>query len=169
LILSLVAILYVSGRIPGLSDLRIAYRLAAGSLLLATAIALWPSERIALPNPFATPYRLKQEDARTILHSLLWNTYRALDFRREDDVYDKLAVSVTGELISDIYLQHRQRLELADQGGARARVQGVELRIAQPRPTQIDHPRSSADVSMYLDGCRRCRALGTYALAPQPI
>jgi hypothetical protein len=123
----LVAILYVFGRIPGLENIRATHRLVAGMLLLVTAIVLWPFGRIALPNPFAAPYVLREKDARSILTGLLWNTYRALDFRREDDVYDKLAVSVTGELITDIYLQHRKRLELADQGGARARVQDVEL------------------------------------------
>jgi hypothetical protein len=127
LLLGLVAILYVFGRIPGLENIRATHRLVAGMLLLVTAIVLWPFGRIALPNPFAAPYVLREKDARSILTGLLWNTYRALDFRREDDVYDKLAVSVTGELITDIYLQHRKRLELADQGGARARVQDVEL------------------------------------------
>ena len=129
LLLGLVSILYVFGRIPipGLEDRRATHRLVAGLLLLVMAIVLWPSGRIALPNPFAAPYVLREQDARSILTGLLWNTYRAFDFRREDDVYDKLAVSVTGELITDIYLQHRKRVELADQDGARARVQDVEL------------------------------------------
>jgi hypothetical protein len=138
LLLGLVAILCVVGCIQGLEETRATHRLVAGMLLLVTAIVLWPSGRITVPNPFASPYVLREQDARSILKNLLWNTYRALDFRREDDVYDKLAVSVTGELISDIYLQHRKRLELADQGGARARVQDVEL-------LNLDQLGSSAD------------------------
>lgn len=140
LLLGLVSILYVFGRIPipGLEDRRATHRLVAGLLLLVMAIVLWPSGRIALPNPFAAPYVLREQDARSILTGLLWNTYRAFDFRREDDVYDKLAVSVTGELITDIYLQHRKRVELADQDGARARVQDVEL-------LNLDQLGSSAD------------------------
>jgi hypothetical protein len=138
LLLGLVAILCVGGRIPGLEETRATHRLVAGMLLLVTAIVLWSSGRIAVPNPFASPYVLREKDARLILKNLLWNTYRALDFRREDDVYDKLAVSVTGELISDIYLQHRKRLELADQGGARARVQDVELLNLDPLGSSAD-------------------------------
>jgi hypothetical protein len=138
ILLGLVSILCVFGRLPGLPDLRASHRLVAGILLLVAAMILWPSGRIAFPHPFATPYGLQKDRARTILKELLWNTYRALDFRREDDVYDKLAVSVTGELISDIYLQHRKRLELADQGGARARVQDVDL-------LNLHQVRSSAD------------------------
>lgn len=42
-------------------------------------------------------------------------------------MYDKLAVSVSGDLITDIYLQSRKRLVMEEQGGARAKVQDVQL------------------------------------------
>ena len=42
-------------------------------------------------------------------------------------MYDKLAVSVSGDLITDIYLQNQRRLLMQEQGGARAKVQDVQL------------------------------------------
>jgi hypothetical protein len=67
------------------------------------------------------------ERAREILSGLLHNVYRAFDFREEGTIYDVLERSVTGDLLSDIYLETRRGLELASQGGARAKVKEVAL------------------------------------------
>jgi hypothetical protein len=96
-------------------------------LLLVAAIVAWPFGRVAVHNPFVVPYQLAEAQAASILHALLQNIYRAFDFRAEADVYDKLAVSVTGDLITEIYLQSRQRLTIEEQGGAQAKVESVEL------------------------------------------
>ena len=53
--------------------------------------------------------------------------YRAFDFREEDDVYDKLAISVDGDLLVDVYLQNRKSMQIQRAGGAQARVREVEL------------------------------------------
>jgi hypothetical protein len=127
LLLLTAVLLYGCGRLSARQDRRPKYRLGAGTLLVVLSIVLWPYGRITLDNPFVKPSILPQEKAQSIITGLLRNTYRAFDFRREEDVYDKLAVSVTGDLISDIYLQHRSALELEDQGGARASVQDVAL------------------------------------------
>lgn len=58
------------------------------------------------------------------------NVYRAFDFRKEDDVYDKLALTVSGDLLADIYLQSRQSLAVQQAGGAQATVQELEIREA---------------------------------------
>jgi hypothetical protein len=61
------------------------------------------------------------------LDSLLKNIYRSFDFREEEDVYDRLATSVSGDLLSEIYLQNRKSLVVTQAGGARARVKTVEI------------------------------------------
>ena len=53
--------------------------------------------------------------------------YRAFDFRRENDVYDKLALTVSGDLLEDIYLQNRKSFEVRKAGGAQAKVKEVEI------------------------------------------
>jgi hypothetical protein len=70
---------------------------------------------------------LTDERARVIVGGLLHNIYRAFDHREEGRVYDVLARSVEGELLARIYLETRRSLELASQGGARAKVKEIEL------------------------------------------
>lgn len=102
-------------------------RVGAIALLFALAVAVWPHGRAAVGNPFEPPYRFPEVEAIQVLQGLLQNTYRAFDFRAEADVYDKLAVSASGDLVTEIYLQNRRRLVMQEQGGARAKVQDVQL------------------------------------------
>jgi hypothetical protein len=70
---------------------------------------------------------MTQEDAVIVLNDLLKNIYRSFDFREEEDVYDRLATSVSGDLLSEIYLQNRKSMVVTQAGGARARVKEVKL------------------------------------------
>jgi len=65
--------------------------------------------------------------ASEIVSALLHNIYRAFDYRDEEMIYDTLEHSVTGDLLTETYLETRRGLELASQGGARAKVQEIEL------------------------------------------
>jgi len=64
---------------------------------------------------------------RQLVGDLLHNVYRAFDFRDEEKIYDVLARSVAGDLLTDIYLETRRGLEVRNQGGARAKVKELEL------------------------------------------
>jgi hypothetical protein len=97
-----------------------------------------PARRVAVPAAallvastaallLARSGEVGDERAREILGGLLHNVYRAFDFREEGTIYDVLERSVTGELLSEIYLETRRGLELASQGGARAKVKEVAL------------------------------------------
>ena len=44
-----------------------------------------------------------------------------------EEVYDCLGASVTGELLSDVYLEIRNGLEVQEQGGAVALVDDIEF------------------------------------------
>jgi hypothetical protein len=70
---------------------------------------------------------MSREQAETLLEHLLKNVYRAFDFREEEDVYDKLALSVSGDLLADIYLQNRKSFAVQRAGGAQAKVKVVEI------------------------------------------
>jgi hypothetical protein len=67
------------------------------------------------------------ERAGEVVEGVLHNIYRAFDYRQEEQVYDILGRSVEGDLLEEIYLETRRGLELANQGGARARVKAIEL------------------------------------------
>ena len=69
------------------------------------------------------------------MHQLLVNIYRAFDYRTEEAIYDRLAISATGDQLALIYLQHRSAMEIENRGGARASVDDVEiLEIDDIRP-----------------------------------
>ena len=88
--------------------------------------AAYSSAKISIGGN-AVAHQITKEDAAELIHSLMKNVYRAFDFREEDDVYDKLAVSVTGDLLTDIYLQSRKSLQIEQAGGAQAKVEEVEV------------------------------------------
>ncbi|MFT5729556.1 MAG: hypothetical protein ACI8PB_003727 [Desulforhopalus sp.] len=71
--------------------------------------------------------KISDEDSKAIALSLLKNVYRAFDFREEEDVYDKLAISVSGDLLKDVYLQSRQSMIIEQAGGAHAKVKQVDV------------------------------------------
>ena len=102
----------VRGRRPGRGAL------AAGAVLLLVAATALGLGRLRAVD---------DERAATILAGLLHNVYRAFDFREEEAIYDVLERSVSGELLAQIYLETRRGLELASQGGARAKVKDVSL------------------------------------------
>lgn len=72
--------------------------------------------------------------ANAIVGDLLHNIYRAFDYREESDIYDVLATSVSGELLTDIFLETKRSLVLANQGGAEAKVKDVSLESIEIQP-----------------------------------
>jgi hypothetical protein len=97
---------------------------AAALALLLVVSAFWLARDAAL----------SQDRARSVVAGLLHNVYRAFDFRAEDAIYDTLDRSVVGDLLEQIYLETRKGLELASQGGARARVKELEVEELSAEP-----------------------------------
>jgi len=77
---------------------------------------------------------IDQEQSERIVGTLLHNVYRAFDYRKEGAVYDALARSVTGDLLTQVYLETRRSLELRNQGGAQVKVNDVEVVECRLRP-----------------------------------
>jgi hypothetical protein len=126
---------------------------------------LYPFVSFPVDLPWVSQWKPSAERTSVILDGLLTNVYRAFDVRDENRVYDRLAMSVTGDQLTQIYLQNRQSLELENRGGARANVDEVDIlainkvtgqyrldreRIRQPfRP----HPLSTEPESRAGDVC----------------
>ncbi len=80
---------------------------------------IWHQETILKP--------LLEDDAALILETLLKNIYKAFQLHNEEDVYDKLALTVDGALLEQVYLQQRQAFAMQNAGGAQAKVNRVKL------------------------------------------
>jgi hypothetical protein len=99
-------------------------------LVLASCLAAVVLGKSSKPDP---------EQARAIVSNLLHNIYRAFDYRDESDIYDTLARSVNGELLTDIFLETKRSLVLANQGGARAKVKNVLLEGIELKANDADN------------------------------
>jgi len=109
-----------------------AYRRRSWILAIA-AIALLGGNWFALPLgsvevPVPASVRPPSgEEASPTIQALLYNIYRALDFRDEEVVFDRLSQSLSGDVLERVYLEMRKGLRLENQGGARVRVREVEI------------------------------------------
>jgi hypothetical protein len=108
-------------------------------VLIVASVVLYPFLKVAVAKPAALASQMTDKDAVAVLNSLLKNIYRSFDFREEEDVYDRLATSVSGDLLSEIYLQNRKSLVVTQAGGARARVKAVEILEVDVK-SLADHP-----------------------------
>jgi hypothetical protein len=108
---------------------------ALTGLLLVTSL---------LSVPMALRGGLSEDETAQVLSGILMNIYRSFDFREEERIYDMLANSASGDLLTDIYLETRQSLELENQGGARAKVKEVEVLEASHDPIRGRGFRSRA-------------------------
>lgn len=113
--------------------LRAGGRPPLGTVVTAAVLALVVV--LALPGVMRSS-GVSNEEAAEIIHGLLLNTYRAFDYREEDRIYDTLEQSISGELLTDVYLETRRSLELENQGGARAKVKEVEVLSAESEPLE---------------------------------
>jgi hypothetical protein len=91
-----------------------------------------PTWEVRVPVP-ASVRAPSGDEARPTIHALLYNIYRALDFRQEEIVFDRLAQSLSGDVLERVYLEMRKGLRLENQGGARVRVREVDVLDATPQ------------------------------------
>lgn len=108
-----------------------------GHAAVALAVVAWfvptPAVDVPVPSKVRAP---SAEEAAPTIHALLYNVYRSLDFRDEEVVFDRLAQSLSGEVLERVYLEMRKGLRLENQGGARVRVREVELLEVVPEAAQ---------------------------------
>ena len=101
--------------------------LSGARLFLVVALVVAPlgQTSVALPDSFrGTP---TEAETGRVVGALLTNVYRSFTFRDESDIYDRLALSVSGDQLTAIYLEQSRALEMAERGGARARVESVDV------------------------------------------
>jgi hypothetical protein len=112
--------LAVRGRRPQLS-------IAAGRIALAGGLLLAPVGGVSLALPWSVAPVPDAARAERILGRVLPNVYRAFEYPTESAVYDRLALSVTGDALAAVYLENRRAVRMEERGGARARIEAVEV------------------------------------------
>jgi len=67
-------------------------------------------------------------EAAKILQGLMLNTYRAFMLQKDEDIYDTLARSVSGDFLSEVYLQNRENMRMRDPDGAMAIIHQLDIK-----------------------------------------
>ena len=107
------------------------WKLSSVRLALVLALALGPIGVWDAPSPTSSAGVPSEGEAERIAGALLTNVYRSFLFQEEGRIYDRLATSVAGDKLGEIYLEHQRALDVAERGGARARVEAVTIESAR--------------------------------------
>ncbi len=94
---------------------------------MSIGFILYPFIRSPLDVDFIKQWKPSNERSAGIISGLLTNVYRSFDYRKESDMYDRLAISVMGDQLTQIYIEQRKGLEIENRGGAKAKVNDVEI------------------------------------------
>ncbi|MFK5923012.1 MAG: hypothetical protein QM496_12605 [Verrucomicrobiota bacterium] len=111
-------------------------RVAWGVVVTLAVLTLLPLSWIPIPSPFSGESNQTPEQNDAVAQGLLRNIYRSFDYREESDVYDALEQSVSGELLTTVYLEVQKALQLKNQGGASTKVKEVELIQSEVQPAE---------------------------------
>lgn len=79
---------------------------------------------------------VSDEQMAALSKDMLNNIYRSFDFKLEDQVYDRLALTLGGDVLEKIYLEQRATLRVERAGGAQARVDSVEVLNVNSLPAE---------------------------------
>jgi hypothetical protein len=102
--------------------------LAGTGLAAAIAAMLIPQMPGLIGQPEARTEAFPRPQVQTRLEALLHNVYRAYALRGEEASYDRLAMSLDGPLLEDVYLRQRRAVLARNQGlGGEGRVSRIEV------------------------------------------
>jgi hypothetical protein len=83
---------------------------------------------VQIKQAFAINTIPSQEKTNQILHGLLLNIYRSFSYRDEDAVYDQMSKSVSGDLLTAVYLQNRNAMLIEEEDQAQVYVDRLDVR-----------------------------------------
>lgn len=104
-------------------------------LLTSGALFSWAySPTYAVSRPAFMITAPDDREAVMLLQSLLKNIYRSCNLSRETAVYDRLALTVSGDLRDDVYHQLCRSVAVPEPGGSPWRVTQLQVRAASATP-----------------------------------
>ena len=96
-------------------------------IYISLAFFLIPLGTIQVENPFFKPRALAEGEAKRVLQQVLSNTFHAFNLSDEEKLYDRLSENISEELITDVYLDSRRRLNAGVRTGAEVTVREVKV------------------------------------------
>ncbi len=127
ILLAIALIITIIALRKGTSTLRAPRFALAWTLLLILGLIAVPYGTHALSGGAATAAALSEEEARELIAGLLANTYRAVNLKGEEEIYDRLSMSVDGDLVEKLYLESRKRSAIPSQADAEAKLIDVQV------------------------------------------
>jgi hypothetical protein len=119
-------------------------RLTVTGCLFLSSLALLPYGVSRASVPFMSPETPLPQQARRIIEPMLSRIYHALNLEDESRTYDRLAEQVSGDLVTDLYLDSRRRLVAGTREGAVVEVIQVTLQdVGALRDTEGEIPEYS--------------------------
>lgn len=100
---------------------------SASIILVGIALVIYPFIRFSMNISLINQWKPSVERSTKIIDGLLTNVYRSFDYRNEEAVYDRLAISVMGDQLAQTYIEQRKGLEIENRGGASAKVNDVDV------------------------------------------
>ena len=88
---------------------------------------------------------LAPEELAALTEGLLNNVYRAFNFRTEEQVYDRLELTLHADALEKVYLAQRDALRIDSAGGADARVTALDVRETTLQPPEPGALRLQTD------------------------
>lgn len=126
----LVSVALILAGALGLRMLRARPRIAwaFATVALAGVVVCRDVARVGVASPFRPRVTMPSPDqARAMFETLHANVYAAFAATSEDEIYDLLAVSVSQELLDELYGEVYESLILRSDGGAVCRIEEVRL------------------------------------------
>jgi hypothetical protein len=83
---------------------------------------------VPIEQAFAFSSVPTEEKTSQILHGLLLNVYRSFGYSNEDAAYDRMSKSVSGDLLTAVYLQNRNAMRIEEEDQAKVYVDRLDIR-----------------------------------------
>jgi hypothetical protein len=97
-------------------------------VLILGSVSGYMIGNIPIKQAFAFNTIPSEEETSQILQGLLLNMYRSFGYSNEDAVYDRMSRSVSGDLLTAVYLQNRNAMRIEEEDQAKVYVDRLDIR-----------------------------------------
>ena len=115
----------VAGIFPGVRKRGVVF--CSIALILGSVIG-YQIGNVPIKQVFAFNTIPSEEKTSQILQGLLLNMYRSFGFSDEEAVYNQMSRSVSGDLLTAVYLQNRNVMRIAEEDQAKVYVDRLDIR-----------------------------------------